>query len=131
MKSALRILYVLLIITHILLLPVLTMVGCQQQPELNVPPTSTSPTPISEPEKEYVPNQIIVKFKSDTPIETQEQLHQELGTTVIHTSPAAGFQVLQLPEGKIVEEMVALYSEQSIVEYAEPNYIEHISPESQ
>lgn len=112
-----------IIIFIMLLLPII--VSCQQQPEPAPTsfPTSTSPTPISEPEKEYVHNQIIVKFKPDTPIEAQEQLHKELGTTVIHTSPAAGFQVLQLPEGKTVEEMVAIYSEQSIVEYAEPNYI--------
>lgn len=54
-----------------------------------------------------------------------------MGATVIHTSPSAGFQVLQIPEGKTVPEMVALYSEKSIVEYAEPNYIEHLDTESQ
>jgi hypothetical protein len=69
-------------------------------------------------------------FKPGIPVEVQEQLHQESGTMVIHTSPSAGFKVLQIPEGKTVEEMVAIYSEQSIVEYAEPNYIEHLSPES-
>ena len=113
---------VLLTIILLVLLPVVTIGGCQQQPE------PSPPTP--EPEEEYVPNQIIVKFKPGTPIEVQEQLHQELGTTVIHTSPSAGFQVLQIPEGKTVPEMVTLYSEQPIVEYAEPNYVERMSPES-
>ena len=114
------------------LLSVVLIVGCQQQPESTPPlPTPAPPTPApSESEEEYVPNQIIVKFKPGTSIEAQEELNQSLGTTVIYTSPSAGFKVLQIPEGKTVEEMVAIYSEQTIVEYAEPNYIEHISPES-
>lgn len=118
---------VLLTIILLVLLPVVTIGGCQQQPEPS-PPTPTPPTP--EPEEEYVPNQIIVKFKLGTPIEAEKKLNQSLGTTVIYTSPSAGFKVLQIPEGKTVPEMVALYSEQSIVEYAEPNYIERIQPES-
>ena len=82
------------------------------------------------PEQEYVPGQIIVKFKSGTPIEAENQLNEGLGTTVIYTSPKGGFKVLQIPEGKTVAEMVDIYSRQPIVEYAEPNYIEHIQPEA-
>lgn len=82
------------------------------------------------PEEEYVSDQIIVKFKPGTPSEAEEQLNQSLGTSVIYTSPSAGFKILQIPEGKTVAEMVALYSGQSIVEYAEPNYIDSILPEA-
>ena len=81
------------------------------------------------PEEEYVPDQIIVKFKPGTPGEAIEQLNESLGTSVIYTSPRAGFKVLQIPEGKTVAEMVAIYSGQSIVEYAEPNYIDRTLPE--
>ena len=117
---------------------VVIVVGCQQQSTLPSPqppplPASSSPaiTPASsETEEEYVPDQIIVMFRPEAPKEAREQLNQSLGTTVIHTSPSAGFKVLKIPEGKTVAEMVAIYSEQSIVEYAEPNYIEHLSPES-
>ena len=118
---------------------VVLIVGCQEQSEpapplpAVPPPTPTAPTDIpapSEPEEEYVPDQIIVKFKQGTPLEAQQELNEKLGTTVIHTSPSAGFRVLQIPKEKTVEEMVALYSEQSIVEYAEPNYIQRLSPES-
>ncbi len=104
------------------------IIGCQQEPEPITPTPNQAPL---EPDEEYVSNQIIVKFKQGTPLEVQEELNENLGTTVIHTSPSAGFKVLQIPEGKTVEEMVALYSEQSIVEYAEPNYIEHKSSDSQ
>ena len=83
-----------------------------------------------KPEEEYVPNQIIVKFKPGTPSEAEEQLNQSLGTTVIYTSPKGGFKVLQIPEGKTVAEMVDIYSQQPIVEYAEPNYIRHMLPET-
>ena len=82
------------------------------------------------PEKEYVPGQIIVKFKPGTPSEAEDSLNKSLGTSVIYTSPRGGFKILQIPEGKTVAEMVDIYSKQAIVEYAEPNYIEHIQPEA-
>ena len=131
-----RKLNVLLTIILFVLLPIVTIGGCQQQPELSPltpsPPTpAPTPTPAPlEPEEEYVPDQIIVKFKAGTPIEEEEQLNQSLGTTVIYTSPSAGFKVLQIPEGKTVPEMVEIYLQQPVVEYAEPNYIEHLNPES-
>ena len=106
------------------LLPMLMIVGCQQQ-------SAPTPTPVPPgPEEEYVPDQIIVKFKPGTPIEAEEQLNRSLGTTVIYISPSAGFKILQIPEGKTVPEMVEIYLQQPIVEYAEPNYIEHLNPES-
>ena len=44
--------------------------------------------------EEYIADQIIVKFKPGTQNEAIDQLNQSLGTTVIHTSPSAGFKVL-------------------------------------
>lgn len=85
-----------------------------------------APSPVEE----YVPDQIIVKFKPGTTVEAVNQLNQSLGTEVVQTSTQLGFKVLQIPEGKTVAEMVAIYSEQSIVEYAEPNYIDRILPEA-
>jgi hypothetical protein len=121
----------IIVLSVILLLVAAATTGCQQLPE-STPPAPAPATPnSSETQPEYVPDQIIVKFQDGTSIEAQEQLHQKLGTKVIHTSPSAGFQVLQVPEGKTVEEMVTLYSEQFIVEYAEPNYIEHLNSEAQ
>ena len=123
----------IIVLSVILLLVAAATTGCQQLPESTPPaPAPALATPnSSETQPEYVPGQIIVKFQDETSIEAQEQLHQKLGTKVIHTSPSAGFQVLQIPEGKTVEEIIALYSEQSIVEYAEPNYIEHLNSEAQ
>ena len=67
---------------------------------------------------------------STNPNQFQPHLHQEMGTTVIHTSPWAGFQVLPIPQGKTVPEMAALYSEPLMVKYTQPNFVEHLSPES-
>ena len=124
-----RKLIVLRITIILILLPIVIIVGCQQQPEPSPPLPEPTPHPPHS-EGEYVPDQIIVKFKSGTPGEAEEQLNQSLGTTVIHTSPSAGFKALQIPEGKTVAEMVTLYSEQPIVEYAEPNYIDYIQPDA-
>lgn len=116
------------------LLPVLMIVACQQQPALSpIPPAPSAPTPIPVkpgPKAEHVPNQIIVKFKPGTSIEAEEQLNRSLGTSVINVSTSVGFKVLQIPEGKTVTEMVEIYLQQPIVEYAEPNYIIHLNPES-
>ena len=81
----------------------------------------------SFPEGEYVPDQIIVKFKETALRTAQASLKENLETKMIYSSPFSGFQVLQVPEGKSVEEMVKSYSRQAIVEYAEPNYIERIT----
>ena len=77
----------------------------------------------TSPEEEYVPDQIIVKFKTGICSATKVDLYKRLGASVFYTSPYAGFEVVQIPEGKTVAEIVEAYSKESIVEYAEPNYI--------
>ena len=77
--------------------------------------------------EEYVPDQIIVKFKEGLLRASMEQLNQTMGTEVAYASPYAGFKVLKIPKGKTVAEMVEAYSKQPNVEYAEPNYIDHIT----
>jgi serine protease len=90
-------------------------------------PLFETPSPPPSPSDEYVPDQLIVKFKNRIPSAAAENLNESLGTKAIYTSPFAGFKVLRVPKGKTVPEMVELYSKQSIVEYAEPNYIDHIA----
>jgi len=79
------------------------------------------------PGEDYVANEIIVKFRPGIDTISQNDLNSALGTETIYTSPFAGFKLLHIPEGKTVAETVALYSGQSIVEYAEPNYIDRIT----
>ena len=95
----------------------------------NVPTFEETPLAPS-PNHEYVPNQIIVKFKPGTPIEAEEDLNASLGTIVIYVNTKGKFKILQIPAGRTVAEMVDIYSRQLIVEYAEPNYTIHTQPET-
>jgi serine protease len=76
---------------------------------------------------EYVPGELIVKFKpwvSNKEIGNINSIH---GTSVKYTSPYAGFKVLHVPNGKTVSEMVEIYNKNPNVEYAEPDYIAYAS----
>lgn len=73
--------------------------------------------------EKYVPGEIIVKFKPGVRDEVISELNRRLGTSVLYTSPFAGFKRLKIPKGKTVEEMVNIYKRNPNVEYAEPNFI--------
>ena len=73
--------------------------------------------------EKYVPGEIIVKFKPGVRDEVISELNRKLGTSVLYTSPFAGFKRLKIPKGKTVEEMVNIYKRNPNVEYAEPNFI--------
>ncbi len=71
----------------------------------------------------YVSNEIIVKFKDNASKKEIESLNLSHHASVLYTSSYANFKVIKIPPGKTVEEMVKLYRENPLVEYAEPNYI--------
>src|SRR5688572_22168204 len=51
-------------------------------------------------------------------------LHGALGIQLLRTYPAIGnLQVLQLPPGSVVGEMIAIYQQSGLVEYAEPDFL--------
>ena len=81
------------------------------------------PTPVIE--TEYVPGEIIVKFKPGVTDEAITAINSRHVTSVLYTSPYAGFRLISVPPDKTVAEMVELYSKDHNVEYAEPNYIRH------
>ncbi len=74
---------------------------------------------------EYVPGEIIVKFKDGGIRQSQNQALADLGTSVISTIEQIGVHQLRIPADRSVEEMVDLYRARPDVEYAEPNYIAH------
>ncbi len=79
--------------------------------------------PTGKERPEYVSGEIIVKFK-DAAVENQiESINSRYETSVLYTSPYAGFKRIKIPPDKTVAEMVELYGENPLVEYAEPNYI--------
>jgi thermitase len=70
----------------------------------------------------YMPDRIVVKFKEDLKSTQVAQLHAGQGTTVVAEIPQIGVQILSVPAGE-VETQVAVYGADSMVEYAEPDYI--------
>ncbi len=75
--------------------------------------------------QEYVPGEIIVKFKPGTPGDVMANLNSKHGTSVLYTSPFAGFKRLRIPRGRTLAQMVEIYKRNPNVEYAELNYIAH------
>ncbi len=80
---------------------------------------------VSSSTDEYVPGEIVVKFKDGVSREQVSSAQADLGTTLIGANSAIGFRQLAIPAGKTVEEMVAAFLARPDVEYAEPNYIAH------
>ncbi len=70
--------------------------------------------------QDYVPGQILVKFK-DT-IESSKTVNS-FGCSTIKESIKGGYKYIAIPSNKTVEEMVAEYSADPNVLFAEPNYI--------
>ncbi len=63
-----------------------------------------------------------MKFKNGVPENRIERINQRHGTSVLYTSPFAGFKRIKLPAGKTVKQAVELYNREPDVEYAELNY---------
>jgi len=84
-------------------------------------PATISANPVDS--QNYVPDEIIVKFKKGVSKNAISALHQQEGAQVKETSKY-GYQVLKVKKGS-VEEMIAEYKKNGNVEYAEPNYYFH------
>ena len=76
-----------------------------------------------EPEDDFVPGEVIVKFKSTTPLGIIQQINARLGAKLADLDLNGEFQRLKIPLNRSVQQMVQLYTQDSSVEYAEPNYI--------
>lgn len=74
---------------------------------------------------DYLPTEVIVKFKPQTTEAAIGKLNAQHGTTTIYTNPVAGFRRLNTSTSKekTVPDLVELYKNDPNVEYAEPNYI--------
>ncbi len=72
---------------------------------------------------QYAAGEILVKFKDVVTSKQIGSINSTYGTSVMYSSPYAGFKRIKIPPDKTVPEMVELYRENILVEYAEPNYI--------
>ena len=71
---------------------------------------------------EWVPNEIIVKFKNGVSKNHISQLNRRHGTSVLSTNPFAGFERIKVPAGKTPKQLIELYNREPDIEYAELNY---------
>ena len=67
---------------------------------------------------EYVPGQVVVKFKDGVGFQKASTALADLGATMISSNEAIGIRQLAIPADKTVEEMVAAFSARPDVEYA-------------
>jgi len=70
----------------------------------------------------WVPNEIVVKFKKGVSKNRIDRINQRHGTSVLYTSPFAGFKRIKLSAGRTARQAVELYNREPDVEYAELNY---------
>ncbi|MHB8895612.1 MAG: S8 family serine peptidase [Candidatus Geothermincolia bacterium] len=76
---------------------------------------------------EYVPGELVVKFKDGVPNSTKDKVLASDKLSVLSQSPRLKFKVVKVPVGSTVPEMVSRLSADPSVEYAEPNYVDHIA----
>ena len=73
--------------------------------------------------QKYVPGEFLAKFKPNVSEQTIEAFNSSNGVSTIYTSPYTGFRRLKAPSDMTVADMVEIYQENDLVEYAEANYI--------
>ena len=71
----------------------------------------------------YVPNQVIVKFKPDTPQEIREQIISQYNCSMADKCMYADLHLLEVPESQTPEQMISILQNVEEVEYAELNHI--------
>jgi len=74
---------------------------------------------------QYVPGEILVKFKKTASKSDILQLNTTLGLKTIKEFPSIGVHHIKLKPEETVAEAVKKYNDDPNVEYAEPNYIVH------
>ena len=74
-------------------------------------------------EGDYVPGEILVKFKNGVNSNEIIQTHAKYGLSILSLNTHAGYQRLKVAQGLSVLQIVEILNKNPIVEYAEPNYI--------
>ena len=76
-------------------------------------------------EGDFVPGEILVKFKNGVNSNEIIQTHAKYGLSILSLNTHAGYQRLKVAQGLSVLQIVEILNKNPIVEYAEPNYIAH------
>jgi len=99
----------------------------QSSAQLELPVFVKEETPSKGPRPLFVPDEIIVKFKTGASESSIKGLEQAQGAAETYISPFAGFRVLKIPQGRSVLNMVEIFQNNPLVEFAEPNYYAYAS----
>jgi subtilisin family serine protease len=76
---------------------------------------------------EYVPGELLVKYKPAVRSVASEYFRSRWGVATIRTFKKIGVQHVRLPKDMTVEEALEIYRSDPDVEYAEPNYLRYKS----
>jgi len=77
--------------------------------------------------KAFVADQVLVKFKSSLPLGMRRIALHAYQSNTITIIPKVNIYQIEIPESTSVEEMVYLMNMNPFIEYAEPNYLAHIT----
>ncbi|MGR3178289.1 MAG: S8 family peptidase [Candidatus Anammoxibacter sp.] len=89
---------------------------------LNTEIAQAGNSPIKSIKDLFIKNQILVKFKDYVPYDEKARIHKRCGSMSYMESYRNSFHLVTIKDGE-VEKTINLYSENSAVKYAEPNYI--------
>jgi hypothetical protein len=76
--------------------------------------------------QQYVPGEVIVKFKNTTNLQIKSQSIAAIGHTMLKNLGSTSIVHIKLKENESVEHAIHAYKNNPNVEYAQPNYIYHI-----
>lgn len=107
-----------------LLFLIITAVICLSQ---FLPVTKTVEANSAAKPGDFVPGELLVKFKSEAGRENPGALHAQMRATVKKEFPELGWQLVQLPDNVSTGEGLEQYSNFAGIESAQPNYIYRVA----
>jgi hypothetical protein len=75
---------------------------------------------------DYVPGEILVRFRDGTDGQTMEAIQRDLNLRTIRVVSGPYLYLMKIPHGSSVEEMVDRLKGIGVIKYAEPNYLSTI-----
>ena len=80
-------------------------------------------SPIGIEHHNYIPGEILIKFKDGTDVESIRTIQETVGLTTIKVVPKLNIYRMKIKNGSSVEEVIKRLQSFREVEYSEPNYI--------
>jgi subtilisin family serine protease len=80
---------------------------------------------------EYVPGELLVKFKPSVPLYVMQEIHRGVGAVVLRgfrNNPQLHY--VKIPKGWELEKALEYYQSRADVQYAQPNFVYHVTETS-